>query len=91
MPQEPDPAPGDYYVTCIDGPRTSLLLGPFTNDHAGALAMVDKARERAIELNSWAHFYSFGTCRMKPEHQTNPPYQGILNDHFGLNPTKEVA
>lgn len=34
---EPDTRPGHYYVSCIDGPRTALLAGPFAT-HAEALA-----------------------------------------------------
>ena len=62
--QQPDPRPGAYYVTCIDGSRVGRLLGPFEDDHAAALAMVDKVREKAEEIDPRAHWYSFGTCRL---------------------------
>lgn len=82
--QAPDAAPGNYYVSIRDGGRYGLLAGPFRNDHAGALAMVDRARAVAHEVNYreavWA---SFGTCRM-PGDFDRP---GCLNDRLGL-PTK---
>ena len=51
MSQAPDNQPGNYYVSVIDGKRVGRLLGPFENDHAGALAMVDKVRVKAEELD----------------------------------------
>lgn len=61
--QQPDTKPGFYYVTVMDGRRVGALLGPFVNDHAGALAKVDAARAKANELDPRAAFYAFGTTR----------------------------
>lgn len=74
MMQEPDPTPGNYYVSVVDGPRTCILLGPF-REHVLALAKVDACRARAVAVNDWAWFYSYGTCKM-PEDYTKP---GLFN------------
>jgi len=76
----PDTKPGNYYVTVIDGRKTGILAGPFPNDHATALGLVDRARTVACELNPRAHFYSFGTARF-PSDFTTP---GVLNKELGL-------
>lgn len=80
--QRPDTAPGNYYVSVIDPytGRFGLLLGPFKNDHAAALAMVEKVRAKAEELDWRAHFYAFGTCRL-PEGYDRP---GRMNRFFSL-------
>lgn len=62
-PQAPDPRPGYYYVSVLDGPRSAGLRGPFVDDHTGALAAVDDARRELCLLNPWAAFWAFGTCR----------------------------
>lgn len=87
--QAPDTQPGEYYVSCRNGSRYALLLGPFTNDHAGALAMVDKVTEKAHQLDGRAAFYSFGTCRL-PADDTLPIRAGKLNEFFGL-PTGKAS
>lgn len=78
--QQPDTAPGNYYVSVIDPDtgRFGLLLGPFKNDHAAALAMVDKVRAKACDLDPRAYWYAFGTCRL-PEDYEEP---GRLNQFF---------
>lgn len=42
--QTPDTKPGAYYVSAVDAGRTVLLFGPYLNNHAGALAAVDRVR-----------------------------------------------
>jgi hypothetical protein len=62
----PDAAPGFYYVSIRRGASKSecrLLLGPFENDHAAALARVEKAREIALAMCPHAAFCAFGTLR----------------------------
>lgn len=81
MTQTPDTKPGEYYVSVIDGPRRALLLGPFTNDHAAALTMVDKVRTKAEELDPRAVWYAFGTSRMDAGEVRIP---GRLNSYFGM-------
>ncbi len=80
MSQTPDTAPGNYYVTMLDGKRVALLAGPFVNDHAGALALVDKASQIAIHLNPIYHFNAFGTARYASDFSA----PGKLNHHLGL-------
>jgi hypothetical protein len=78
--QTPDTRPGAYYVTVVDGLKYGVLLGPFINDHAGALAKVDEVRKKAEELDPRAAFYSFGTARWK----TDDLPKGKLNHLFGM-------
>lgn len=61
--QAPDPRPGYYYVSVVDGGRSARLRGPFVDDHAGALAAVDEAQRDLSLVNPWAAFLAFGTCR----------------------------
>ena len=79
---EPDTQPGEYYVTVIDGDRYARLLGPFTDNHSGALAMVDAVREKAYELDPKSHWYCFGTCRLPNDSAAVRP--GKLNSLFGM-------
>src|SRR3546814_7308723 len=51
MTQTPDTKPGNYYVSIVRGKDHRLLAGPFVNNHAGALAMVDAARDLAHEID----------------------------------------
>jgi hypothetical protein len=52
---------GPYYVTVVDGKRYDCLSGPYRT-HAEALAMVEPMQRRALDLESAAAFYSFGTA-----------------------------
>lgn len=65
-----------FYVSVVDGARSSLLLGPF-NTHGAALAHVEPTRRRAVADDPRAHFYAFGTCR----HRTARA-PGRLNDQL---------
>ena len=76
--QRPDDKPGNYYVTALDGARHALLVGPFKNDHAGALALVERARIEAEKVDPRAIWYAYGTARF-PEDCTTP---GKLNDRL---------
>ena len=62
-----------FYVSVIDGPRIGadievkrfgLLAGPYET-HAEAIDKVDAVRKIAEQVNVWAHFYAFGTCKLK--------------------------
>lgn len=64
--QQPDPRPGDYFVSAIDGDRYSLISGPYVNDHAAALADVASVRRLANDHDPRACFWAWGTCRMEP-------------------------
>lgn len=80
--QTPDPRPGAYYVSAIDGPRSALLAGPWPT-HAEALAMVDRVRALANELDPRSHWYAFGTARL-PDDDSVPIRAGSLNGRLGL-------
>lgn len=83
MTQIADTQSGAYYVTVIDGKRLGRLLGPFYDDHAAALAMVDKVRAKAEELDPRAFWYAYGTCRI-PSDDSVPIRCGLLNKYFGM-------
>ncbi len=74
----PDTAPGHYYTTVLRARRWCLALGPFTDDHARALAGVERVRGyfRAHRLDDY-HDCAFGTARL--ELDADAP-QGKLND-----------
>lgn len=80
MSQEPDPRPGNYYVSVIDGKRSAFLLGPFPT-HQQALDMVEPVRAKGNELDPRAAFYAFGTVRLPDD---GIPIGGNLNSHFGM-------
>lgn len=68
--QEPDTAPGNYYVTVVDKvsntgrtARRGFLLGPFKDNHKAALAAVEEVKALAMKVDPWSHFYQFGTAR----------------------------
>lgn len=63
----PDPRPGFYYVSAIDGARRALVRGPWVDDHAGALAAVDACRRAAADRDGRTWFYAFGTCRSETD------------------------
>jgi len=66
--QEPDNKPGNYYVSATDNGQFWLLLGPFPNDHAAALARVEEVRKFANEKNPRSFWFAFGTVRMPEDH-----------------------
>lgn len=83
-PQQPDTPPGAYYVSVQrDDGQWRPLAGPFTNDHAKALATVEPARNRAQDLDPRAVWYAFGTVRIDATAGVNLP-AGILNKELGL-------
>lgn len=82
--QQPDTKPGAYFVSVVDGPRVGLIAGPFVDDHAAALAMVDKARSVAEDADRRAVFYAFGTVRLDHDHP-RAQRPGTLNHLLGLS------
>ena len=64
--QEPDPRPGFYYVTCIDGDRVAFVRGPWA-DHASALAAVHTVKVTAEDLDPRAFWYAWGTARSETD------------------------
>lgn len=78
--QAPDRTPGHYYVSIVRDRRVGLLAGPFVNDHAAALAMVERAKELAVTVDPWAAFDAFGTVKVSPTFGK----PGSLNAKLGL-------
>lgn len=75
--QKPDTKPGNYYVSAVrDDGRHSMLVGPFRDDHAKALSLVDAATAAANKVDPRAPWYSYGTCRT--EYDYDRP--GVLNE-----------
>lgn len=81
--QEPDPRPGNYYVSVVDGKRRALLAGPWPS-HAEALARVDEVTRIACKLDPRGCWYLFGTCRL-PDDDSIPIRAGSLNAQLGLS------
>lgn len=73
---EPDPRPGFYYVSVLDGPKSARVRGPFKDDHAAALAAVDKTRRQLNHLEPRSAFYAFGTCRSETD--LGPGYLDVV-------------
>jgi hypothetical protein len=73
--EHPDPRPGAYYVSVVDGRRYALALGPF-DTHAAALERVGPVRDYCNKQSDRAWFYGYGTCRLEPGDE-HPP--GKLN------------
>ena len=71
---EVDERPGNYYVSCRNGKRWSLVYGPFGR-HQDALDAVEMARGEAERADPWATFYAFGTARTADEWRP----VGVLN------------
>lgn len=83
--ETPDTKPGNYYVSAIKDDGTGRwipLAGPFRDDHAKALSLVDKCNDLACKLDrsGRAHWYAYGTCRA--EYDFDKP--GILNDKVAM-------
>ena len=80
--QEPDPRPGNYYVSVCDRDRYALLAGPWPT-HVEALAKVDDVRRKAQEVDPRGIWYAYGTCRL-PDDDSAPIPAGKLNALLGL-------
>lgn len=68
-----------YYVDARDAGRFVWLAGPFAHQRQAAAA-VDIIRHAAIQRDPKAHFYQFGTCRVKSGHR-----DGTLNTLVGFD------
>jgi len=86
--QEPDSKQGNYYVTATDAGRVAFLVGPYRDDHAAALAMVDTARRIAPEVDRAAIWYAYGTARVDPDVYDKP---GILNQYIEREMSKDLG
>ena len=52
-----------YYVVVANGPRYTVLAGPYQTNKE-ALAMMDKVRRVAYRINPMTVFYTFDACRL---------------------------
>lgn len=68
MPTTPDPRPGHYYVTAVDGPYKYFLAGPWLT-HVEALTQVEAVRRFAEEVDPRAVWMAFGTARQPKEEE----------------------
>jgi hypothetical protein len=67
-----------YFVSMINGTRNGYLLGPY-NTYQEASANVDRGRGMAIANDSFAHFYSYGTCSIPADDlQRRPDFKTIF-------------
>lgn len=64
--QTPDPRPGFYYVSVIDGPRRALVAGPYET-HAEALGAVPRMRDEGCKCDPRAWWYAWGTARCEED------------------------
>ena len=53
-----------YYATVRDGARSGLLMGPYQS-HELAEGVVDEAKRRAALVNRDAHWFAYGTARVR--------------------------
>ncbi len=67
-----------YYVSVKNDSQTGILAGPFKT-HQDAIDMVEQCRAYADKLDSMAHFYAFGTCKLD-----NGYREGLFNGNLKL-------
>ena len=72
-----------YFVTCKDGDKTAMLLGPFTNeDLCKKYAYGDDSMEivkACYDIDPKSHFYAFGMCKIPMVEMCPFNYKGVLN------------
>lgn len=76
--QEPDPRPGNFYVTSMDSGIVFPMAGPFVNDHASALAAVGAVKDAAGDRDGRALFMAWGTTRMPETYSAPGPLNSIV-------------
>ncbi len=65
----------------IDGQQYWLLAGPWKS-HSTAKRWVQRANDKAVEMDCKNWFRAFGTCSVKET--TRLKKQGILNSYLGI-------
>lgn len=74
--EKPDTKLGHYYVSVRNtrGDNYARALGPFVNDHAGALAAVDKVQRilEDLRVKGFNHWTPVGTMRVNADVDTPP-------------------
>jgi hypothetical protein len=72
-----------FFVTCRDGPKTAMILGPFTDEElCKKYAYGDESREitkACYDIDPKSHFFEFGMCRVPLFEMCPFNYKGILN------------
>lgn len=76
--QVPDPRPGNFYVSAMDGGAVFPMAGPFVNDHASALAAVRAVKDEAGSQNGRALFMAWGTTRMAETYSKPGPLNAVV-------------
>ena len=69
-----------FYVSMIDADVYWKLAGPWKS-HSTAKKWVQKANDKAVELDWKNWFRAFGTCSVK---SIKKPESGILNSHLDI-------
>jgi hypothetical protein len=78
-----------HYVSVIDGRRAALLVGPFRGRRLAEPWRAPAARA-ARQVDPWAAFHAFGTCRLTLQPGELPP-PGKLNNLVGYTPPEPTA
>ena len=69
---EPDPRPGNYYVSAIDGTKRYFIAGPYST-HQAALGHVKEVWALAEKRDPKAVFMSWGTARSEVDDPRKTP------------------
>jgi len=77
-----------YFVTCRDAGKTSLLLGPFTDEKRCKIfsefqednpdSRLSEVIRACYDLDHKSHFYAYGMIKIK-DVKPEDHYRGILN------------
>lgn len=76
--------PGNWYVYVANGGLWNVIAGPFLT-HGAACDVVCLARALAIDNDTFAEFYEFGTCKMAPEFTRLGVLNALLVGVHGVN------
>ena len=72
-----------FYVTVKRDSQTGVLLGPY-DSKAEAAANVERAKAECHKIDVMAHFYGYGTTRVRKVRPGAVLPVGLLNDRIGL-------
>lgn len=69
-----------FYVSIRDAGKFALVAGPFQT-HESALAAVKAARKIGCEVDPWAWFYGWGTCKTEHGYTSGRLNEKLAVDH----------